>query len=94
MDNHNLLLSDDVAVNSKPQLEIYADDVKCSHGCTTGALNKEQLFYLMARGISKQKALQTLVHAFAAEVLDELPLASLQQTLLAHISTKLGSTQC
>jgi Fe-S cluster assembly protein SufD len=94
MDNHNLLLSDNVQVNSKPQLEIYADDVKCSHGCTTGALSKEQLFYLMARGISKKNALKTLVYAFAGEVLDELPITEINDKLLALIASKLESTEC
>lgn len=89
MDNHNLLLSETAQVNAKPQLEIYADDVKCSHGCTTGALDKEQLFYLMARGISKQQALKILVFAFAAEVTDEVENPSLKEALLTLISAKL-----
>lgn len=93
MDNHSLLLSDNVAVNSKPQLEIYADDVKCSHGCTTGALNKDQLFYLMARGISKDEALKTLVYAFASEVLEDLPVEEVNGALLALIDTKLRATK-
>ena len=93
MDNHSLLLSDNVAVNSKPQLEIYADDVKCSHGCTTGALNKDQLFYLMARGICKEDALKTLIYAFASEVLEDLPVEKVNDALLALIDAKLRPTK-
>ncbi len=89
MDNHNLLLSEKAQVNSKPQLEIYADDVKCSHGSTTGALNKEQLFYLMARGISKKQALRTLVFAFAAEVFETIEGDELKASLASMIETKL-----
>ena len=89
MNNHNLLLSEKAQVNSKPQLEIYADDVKCGHGCTTGALNQNQLFYLMARGINKQQALRTLVYAFAAEMLENSNLGNVSAALYALIETKL-----
>ncbi|MBL1278747.1 MAG: Fe-S cluster assembly protein SufD [Fluviicola sp.] len=68
--NGNVLLSDDATVNSKPELEIYADDVKCSHGSTTGQLDDEAIFYLRARGISKRSAHQLMVSAFIGEVLD------------------------
>jgi len=70
--NGNVLLSDDATVNSKPELEIYADDVKCSHGSTTGQLDDEAIFYLQARGISKRSAHQLLVAAFIGEVLDKI----------------------
>lgn len=70
--NNNILLSEDATVNTKPQLEIWADDVKCSHGCTTGQLDEEALFYLRARGIGKDAAKALLLHAFAGEVLDQL----------------------
>ena len=63
--NKNILLSDKAIVNTKPQLEIWADDVKCSHGCTTGQLDKEALFYLQSRGIQKEKARGMLLQAFA-----------------------------
>lgn len=89
MNNHNLLMSEQAQVNSKPQLEIYADDVKCGHGCTTGALNKDQLFYLMARGINKQQALRTLVYAFAAEVLEHSNLDNVSEALYTLIEEKL-----
>jgi Fe-S cluster assembly protein SufD len=66
--NGNVLLSDDATVNSKPELEIYADDVKCSHGSTTGQLDEEAVFYLRARGISEKGARQLMVGAFVGEV--------------------------
>ncbi len=67
-DNKALLLSDDARVNTKPQLEIFADDVKCSHGATVGQLDNEALFYLRSRGIPEEKAYSTLQYAFASEV--------------------------
>ena len=70
--NKNILLSNNATVNTKPQLEIYADDVKCSHGCTIGQLDEEGLFYLQSRGISKKTARSLLVHAFAIDILDHI----------------------
>ena len=70
--NKNILLSDDASVNAKPQLEIFADDVKCSHGCTVGRLNEEGLFYLQSRGISEKIAKSLLLHAFAFDVLEHI----------------------
>ncbi|MBN4072647.1 Fe-S cluster assembly protein SufD [Crocinitomix catalasitica] len=70
--NANILLSGTAAINSKPELEIYADDVKCSHGSTTGQLDEEALFYLQTRGISKEAARQMLVSAFIKEVIEEI----------------------
>ena len=70
--NGNILLSDDATINAKPELEIYADDVKCSHGSTTGQLDEDAIFYLQTRGISKEKARIILVNAFVSEVLDEI----------------------
>jgi len=70
--NKNILLSDTATINTKPQLEIWADDVSCSHGCTTGQLDEEQLFYLRSRGISKSKAKAMLLHAFVNDVVDEI----------------------
>lgn len=67
--NKNILLSDKAILNTKPQLEIFADDVKCSHGATSGFLDENALFYLMARGISKANARAMLVHAFAEEII-------------------------
>jgi len=68
--NKNVLLSNTASVNTKPQLEIFADDVKCSHGCTVGRLNEEGLFYLRSRGISEKRAKSLLVHAFAVDILE------------------------
>ena len=68
--NKNILLSDDGTINTKPQLEIYADDVKCSHGTSTGKLDADKIFYLRARGLSEASAKKLLMHAFASEVLD------------------------
>ena len=70
--NRNVLLSDAATVNSKPQLEIFADDVKCSHGCTVGRLNEEGLFYLQSRGISEKIARSLLLQAFAVDVLEHI----------------------
>ncbi|MBA2745983.1 MAG: Fe-S cluster assembly protein SufD [Flavisolibacter sp.] len=70
--NKNILLSDHATVNTKPQLEIFADDVKCSHGCTVGQLDEEGLFYLRSRGISFDKARSLLIHAFAKDVLEHI----------------------
>ena len=63
-------MSDDGTINTKPQLEIYADDVKCSHGTSTGKLDADKIFYLRARGLSEASAKKLLMHAFASEVLD------------------------
>src|SRR6185295_12886783 len=68
--NRNILLSEGSVIHTKPQLEIWADDVKCSHGCTTGQLDEDALFYLRSRGIPKDEARGLLLSAFAAETLD------------------------
>ncbi len=74
--NKNILLSNTAGVNAKPQLEIFADDVKCSHGCTVGRLNEEGLFYLQSRGIPEKIARSLLLHAFAVDILEHIkPLA-------------------
>jgi len=70
--NKNILLSADASVNTKPQLEIFADDVKCSHGCTIGQLDEEGLFYLQSRGINEDIAKSLLVHAFAIDILEHV----------------------
>jgi Fe-S cluster assembly protein SufD len=70
--NKNLLLSDDATANTKPQLEIYADDVKCTHGATVGQLNDESIFYLRSRGIGLANARRMLIHAFAGEIIDRV----------------------
>lgn len=75
----NILLSDLASINAKPQLEIFADDVKCSHGCTVGQLDEETLYYLRARGIPKEQAEILLLQAFAADILGQIKPAPLQQ---------------
>ena len=76
--NKNILLSEGASVNTKPQLEIFADDVKCSHGCTVGRLDEEGLFYLRSRGISESTARSLLVHAFAIDILEHIKPAVLR----------------
>jgi Fe-S cluster assembly protein SufD len=76
--NNNLMLGRKAVVDSKPQLEIYADDVKCSHGSTIGQFNDQALFYLKSRGIGDEKARALLVHAFAFDVTEKIPLAQVQ----------------
>jgi Fe-S cluster assembly protein SufD len=70
--NKNLLLSDDASANTKPQLEIYADDVKCTHGATIGQLNAESIFYLRTRGLGEETARRMLIHAFAGEIIERI----------------------
>ena len=66
------MLSDDASADTKPQLEIYADDVKCTHGATIGQLNDESIFYLRSRGMSQDTARQMLIHAFAGEIIERI----------------------
>ena len=89
--SHSLLLSGKAQVNAKPQLEIWADDVKCSHGATTGQLNEDAVFYLQARGIDRAKATSLLTYAFAAEVLVKLPHEGLRGYLMERLAEKLGA---
>eukprot|EP01132_Coremiostelium_polycephalum_P002998 gene2998-3745_t len=79
--NQNMVLSDQATLHAKPQLEIWADDVKCSHGATVGQLDTDQLFYLQARGIPETLARKLLLTSFVDEVIDKVPLASLRETL-------------
>ncbi|WP_026956863.1 Fe-S cluster assembly protein SufD [Algoriphagus vanfongensis] len=89
--NNNILLSEDATVNTKPQLEIWADDVKCSHGCTTGQLDEEALFYLQARGIDKLQAKGLLLYAFAGEVLDHIEDENFKNYCTGLVQQRLGS---
>lgn len=89
--NNNILLSEDAVVNTKPQLEIWADDVKCSHGCTTGQLDEEALFYLQARGIAKDQAKGLLLYAFAGEVLEHITDVSFKEYCTELVQSRLGS---
>lgn len=79
--NKNLLLSEHATVDTKPQLEIYADDVKCTHGATIGQLNEESIFYLRARGIGLERARRMLIHAFAGEIIDRIRFAPAREEL-------------
>jgi Fe-S cluster assembly protein SufD len=85
--NRNLLMSDHAVVHTKPQLEIDADDVACSHGATVGKLDEQQLFYLQSRGISGEQAKRMLTTAFAAEVLDRCPVKQVAQFLTGFMTT-------
>ncbi|MBT3648243.1 MAG: Fe-S cluster assembly protein SufD [Flavobacteriales bacterium] len=86
--NQNILLSDNASINTKPELEIYADDVKCSHGCTIGQLDDEALFYLRSRGLNKLEASKLLIQAFAGDVLEEISIPALQEYVAEFIHKK------
>ena len=88
--NNNILLEDNATVNSKPQLEIFADDVKCSHGCTIGQLDTDALFYLRARGIPKKEAKALLTYAFANNILESVKIPELKSKIKNIIAKKLG----
>lgn len=79
--NNNLLITDSAKISTRPQLEIYADDVKCSHGATVGQLDEKALFYLRARGISKDEALILLMYAFAYEVIEKIKVPTLKEQI-------------
>jgi len=91
--SRNLLLSEAARVDTKPQLDIYADDVKCSHGATVGQLDPEELFYLESRGLNADDARNLLTYGFAADVLRHIPVASLRRALrqLVMARTQAGS---
>ncbi len=88
--NGNILLSETAQVNSKPELEIYADDVRCSHGSTTGQLDEEAVFYLRARGLSKKSAKELLVIAFIGDVLDKIKNEAVRNYIDQQLSDKFG----
>lgn len=88
--NNNIVLEDNATVNSKPQLEIFADDVKCSHGCTIGQLDTDALFYLRARGIPKKEAKALLTYAFANNILESVKIPELKSKIKNIIAKKLG----
>ncbi|MCU7496802.1 MAG: Fe-S cluster assembly protein SufD [Ignavibacteria bacterium] len=87
--NKNLLLSRTAKIDTKPQLEIFADDVKCSHGATVGQLNEEALFYLQSRGVGIEKAQSILINAFASDVIDLINIEKLKETVNQQIMDKL-----
>ena len=88
--NNNILLSDNAKVNTKPQLEIWADDVKCSHGCTVGQLDEDALFYLMSRGIPKKEATSILLSAFSSDITEKIEDENLRKHYEELILTQLG----
>ena len=88
--NNNILVSDKATINTKPQLEIFADDVKCSHGCTIGQLDEDALFYLQSRGIPKKEARALLMYAFANNVLASVRIPELKTRINKLIANKLG----
>jgi len=87
--NANILLTDEASIDTKPQLEIWADDVKCSHGATTGQLDSEQMFYLRARGLSKVQARAVLLKAFAGDVIQHIKIDALREVIEQVISQRL-----
>ena len=88
--SNNILLSDKATINAKPQLEIFADDVKCSHGCTIGQLDETAMFYMQQRGIPKKEAKALLMYAFSNAVIESIKIPALKQRITKIIATKLG----
>lgn len=88
--NNNILLSDKATINAKPQLEIFADDVKCSHGCTIGQLDENAMFYMQQRGIPKKEAKALLMYAFTSEVTSSIKIPELKAKIAKIIATKLN----
>jgi Fe-S cluster assembly protein SufD len=93
LSNKNLLLSSTATINTKPELEIYADDVRCSHGATVGQINSEALFYLQSRGIPRVEAKRLLSLAFIAEIVEQLPQNSVREFVTQRTSSLLSSLQ-
>jgi len=88
--NNNILVSDKASINTKPQLEIFADDVKCSHGCTIGQLDESAMFYMRSRGIPEKEAKALLMYAFSNNVLSSVKIPEIKQRITKIIATKLG----
>lgn len=88
--NNNILLSNKASINTKPQLEIFADDVKCSHGCTIGQLDESTMFYMRSRGIPEKEAKALLMFAFSNNVLNSVKIPEIKQRITKIIATKLG----
>jgi Fe-S cluster assembly protein SufD len=88
--NHNLLLSENAEIDAKPELEIYTDDVKCSHGTTVGQLDAAALFYLRSRGLDKRRATQVLTHAFAAGLVSRVPVDAAKDAISDLMEARLG----
>lgn len=90
--NNNMLLTNEASIDTQPQLEIFADDVKCSHGCTIGQLDEEALFYLRSRGIRKKEAIALLLFAFKNDIIEEVKIPVLKEKLNYLIAKKLNVT--
>lgn len=88
--NHNLLLSEKAEIDAKPELEIYAEDVKCSHGTTVGQLDESALFYLRSRGLDKRHATQVLTHAFAAGLVQRAPVVGVREAVTGIVQDRLA----
>lgn len=88
--NNNILISDKATINTKPQLEIFADDVKCSHGCTVGQLDESALFYMRSRGIPEKEAKALLMYAFSNNVLSSVKIPELKRRITQIIANQLG----
>ena len=88
--SNNILLSDKATINAKPQLEIFADDVKCSHGCTIGQLDETAMVYMQQRGIPKKEAKALLMYAFSNAVIESIKIPELKQRITKIIATRLG----
>ncbi|MFT6756122.1 MAG: Fe-S cluster assembly protein SufD [Urechidicola sp.] len=88
--NNNILIGDKASINAKPQLEIFADDVKCSHGCTIGQLDESALFYMKSRGIPTKEAKALLLYAFGNEVVEKIKIPELKSRITKLIANKLG----
>jgi Fe-S cluster assembly protein SufD len=87
-ENRNIILSNEAKVDTKPQLEIFADDVKCSHGATVGQLDKESIFYLRSRGIGEEQAKLILIYAFANDVLKNIKIEKMRNSLGTILSKR------
>jgi Fe-S cluster assembly protein SufD len=89
--SRNLLLSPHAEIDTRPELEIYANDVKCAHGATVGQLDATALFYLQSRGVAREEARALLIHAFAAEVIERIPIATVREHVLASFMERMRS---
>ena len=88
--NKNLLLSNEARVDTKPQLEIFNDDVKCSHGATVGQLEEEELFYLLSRGLNENLARNLLIYGFAEEIINKIEIESIKKQLDEAVLNRLN----
>ena len=91
--NNNLLLSEDARADSQPQLEIYADDVRCTHGATLGPLDDSALFYLQSRGISAENARGLLTYGFSVEILDRMNVPELREQIDSLVQARLAAAE-